>query len=100
MIAFAHTIGDMISNTKLHPELTELFIRGKKLNIFLIFMTQSYFQAPMGVELNTTRIFIRKISKKEELQFVFRKNSSDIEFDDFKRLYKQYTTKTIFTFSH
>ena len=93
MIAFAHTIVDMISNKKLHPEVTELFIRGKKLNISLIFMTQSYFQAPMDVGLNTTRIFIMKISKKEELQFVFRNNLSDIEFDDFKRLYKKYTTE-------
>ena len=83
----------MISNKKLHPEVTELFIRGKKLNISLIFMTQSYLQAPMDVGLNTTRIFIMKISKKEELQFVFRNNLSDIEFDDFKRLYKKYTTE-------
>ena len=93
LIVFAHTVCDMISNKKLHPEVAELFIRGKKLNISLIFMTQSYFQAPMDVGLNTTRIFIMKISKKEELQFVFRNNLSDIEFDDFKRLYKKYTTE-------
>ena len=44
-------IADMINNKKLNPIVTELFIRGKKLNIFLIFIAQSYFKVPKNVRL-------------------------------------------------
>ena len=57
----------MISNTKLNPIATELFIRGRKLNISLIFITQSYFAVPKNIRLNSTHYFIMKIPKKEEL---------------------------------
>ena len=43
LIVFDDTIADMLSNKKLNPVLTELFIRGRKLNISLVFITQSYF---------------------------------------------------------
>ena len=46
----------------------ELFIRGRKLNISLVFVTQSYFKVPKDVRLNTTHFFIMKISNKRELQ--------------------------------
>ena len=38
--------------------LTELFIRGRKINISLVFFTQSYFKVPKDVRLNTTHFFI------------------------------------------
>ena len=44
----------MINNKKLNSIVTELFIRGRKLNIFLVFITQSYFKAPKDVRLNST----------------------------------------------
>ena len=46
LIAFDDTIADMLSNKKLNPIVTELFIRGRKLNISLVFITQSYFAVP------------------------------------------------------
>ena len=58
----------MISNTKLNPVVTEPFIRGRKLNIFIVFITQSYFKLPKESRLNTTHIFIMKIPNKRELQ--------------------------------
>ena len=58
----------MINNRKLNPIVTELFIRGRKLNISIVFITQSYFKAPKRVRLNSTRFFIMKISSKRELQ--------------------------------
>ena len=64
---FDDAIADMISNTKLNPIATELFIRGRKLNISLIFITQSYFAVPKNIRLNSTHYFIMKIPKKEEL---------------------------------
>ena len=54
-------IADMINNKKLNSIVTELFIRGRKLNISLFFITQSYFKVPKDVRLNTTHFFITKI---------------------------------------
>ena len=58
----------MINNKKLNPVVTELFIRGRKLNISTAFISQSYFKVPKEVRLNTTHVFIMKIPKKKELQ--------------------------------
>ena len=49
---------DMISNKKLNPVVTELFIRGRKVNISIVFITQSYFKVPNEVRLNYTQLFI------------------------------------------
>ena len=54
LIVFDDMIADMINNKKLNPIVTELFIRGRKLNISIIFITQSYFKAPKDVRLNST----------------------------------------------
>ena len=72
-------IADMISNTKLNPEATELFIRGRKLNISIVFITQSYFKEPKDVILNSTHFFIMKIPNKRELQQIPLNHSSDID---------------------
>ena len=61
-------IADTIHNKKLNSIVTELFIRGRKLNISLVFMTQSYFKVPKYVRLNTSHFFIAKIPNKKELQ--------------------------------
>ena len=57
-------IADMFSNKKLNSILTELFIRRRKLNISLVFVTQSYFKVPKDVRLNTKHFFITKIRNK------------------------------------
>ena len=67
-IVFDDMIADMITNKKLNPIVTELFIRGRKLNISLVFITQSYFKVPNEVRLNSTHYFIMKISSKRDLQ--------------------------------
>ena len=61
-------IADMIHNKKLNSIVTELFISGSKLNIALVFITQSYFKVPKDVRLNTSHFFITKIPNKRELQ--------------------------------
>ena len=63
---FEDMIADMISNKKRSPIVTELFIRGQKLNISTV-ITQHYFQAPNNVRLNSTHFFIMKIPNKQEL---------------------------------
>ena len=67
-MVFHDMIADMINNKKLNSVVTELFTRGKKLNISLIFITQSYFKVPKDVRLNTSHFFTMKISNKRELQ--------------------------------
>ena len=61
LIVFDDMIADMINNKKLNPVVTELFIRGRKLNISIVFVTQSYFKVAKEVRLNTTHFFIMKI---------------------------------------
>ena len=58
----------MINNKILNSMLTELFIRGSKLNISIVFITQSYFKVLKDVRLNSSQFFIMKIPNKTELQ--------------------------------
>ena len=64
LIVFDDMISDMIDNKKLNSIITEFFIRDRKLNIALGFITQSYFQVPKDVRLNSTHFFITKIPNK------------------------------------
>ena len=76
-------IADIINNKKLNSIVTELFIRGRKLNIFLVFILRSYFKVPKDVTLNSTHFFIMKIPNKSELQQIALNHSSGIDFKDF-----------------
>ena len=82
-------IADMINNKKLSQIVIELFFRGRKVNIFIIFMTQSYFRVPNDVRLNSTHLPVMKISNKRELQHITLNLSSDIDFEDFIKIYKK-----------
>ena len=87
LIFFDDMIADMINNKKLNSIVTELFIRGRKLNISLVFITQSYFNVPKDVRLNTTHFFIMKIPNKWELQQIALNHSSDIDVKDILKIY-------------
>ena len=58
-------IADMEANKELNPVVTELFLRGRKLNISIVFISQSYFKVPKTIRLNATHYFIMKICNKE-----------------------------------
>ena len=60
-------VADMLSNKKPNPIVTKLFIRGRKLNISLAFITQSYLAVPKNVRLHSTHYFIMQIPNKREL---------------------------------
>ena len=68
---------DTLSNKKTVPEL---FITGRKLNISLVFIAQSYSAVPKNIRLNSTHCFIMKIPNKREIQQIAFNHSSDIEF--------------------
>ena len=84
-------IADMIHNKKLKSIVTELFIRERKLNISVVFITQSHFKVPNDVRLNTSHFFIEKIPNKRELQQIAINHLSDINTKDFANIYRKYT---------
>ena len=86
-------IADMIHNKKLNSIVTELFIRGRKLNISLVFMTQSYFKVPKDVRLNTSYFIITKIPNKRELRQVAINHPSDISTKDFVNIYRKHSAE-------
>ena len=92
-IIFDDMIAYMINNNKLNLVVTELFIRGRKLNISIVFITQSYFKVPKDFRLNSTHFFIMKIPNKRELQQLALNHSSDIDFKDFMKIYKKCTAE-------
>ena len=61
LIGFVDMIADMLSNKKHNPIVTELFIRGRKLNMSVVFIRQHYFAVPKNIRLNSTHEFIMKI---------------------------------------
>ena len=89
-------IVDKLSNEKLNPIVTKLFFRGRKVNIFLIFITQSYFVVPNNIGLNSMHYFIMKIPSKHELQRITFNHSSDIDFRNLMNFYKKCTAKPYF----
>ena len=93
LILFDDMIADMINNKKVNSIRTELFIRGRKQNTSLVFITQSYFKVPKDVRLNATHFFIRKIPNKRELQQIAINHLSDINTKDFINIYKKCTDK-------
>ena len=90
LIVFDDIIVDMINNKKLNSIAIELFITDRKLNIYIVFITQSYFKVPKDVRLNSTHFFILKIPNKRELQRIALNHLSDINSKDFIKIYKKY----------
>ena len=68
----------------------------RKLNIFLAFITQSYFKVPKDVRLNTSHFFMTKIPNKWELQQIAINHSSDIDTKDFSNIYRKCTAEPYF----
>ena len=75
-------IAHMISNKKRNPVVSELFIRGRKLNISFAFIKQYYFAISKHITRNSRQYFIMKIPNKQELQQIAFNHSSDIDFKD------------------
>ena len=83
----------LLLNEKLNPIVIELFITGRKLNISIVFIAQSYFNVLKNVRLNSTDYFVIKIPNKREVQQIAFNHSSDIDFQDFMNLYEKCIAK-------
>ena len=86
-------IRDIMTNKKFQAIIKELFIRCRKLNISLVFITQSYFSVPKDVRLNSTHYLIMKINNRKELQNIAINHSADIDYNNFVRIYRECTRK-------
>ena len=86
-------IADIMSNKKFQAIIKELFIRCRKLNISLVFITQSYFSLPKDERLNSTHYLIMKISNRKELQNIAINHFADIDYKDFVNIYRKCTKK-------
>ena len=95
LIVFEDMIADIMTNKKFQAIIKELFIRCRKLNISLVFITQSYFSVPKDVRLNSTHYLIMKINNKRELQNIAINHSADIDYKDFVKIYRECTKKRI-----
>ena len=91
LIVFDDMIADIMSNKKFQAIIKELFIRCRKLNTSLVFVTQSYFSVLKDVRLNTTHYFIMRINNKRKLQNIVINHSAGIDYQDFKKIYRECT---------
>ena len=89
LIVFDDMIAGIMANKMFQSIIKELFIRCRKINISLVFITQSYFSAPKDVRLNSTHYFIMKINNKRELQNIAISYSADIDYKDFMKIYTE-----------
>ena len=71
-----------------------MFIRCRKLNISLVFITQSYFSFPKGVRLSSTHYLIMKINNRRELQNIAINHAADIDYNDFVKIYRECTKES------
>ena len=90
LIVFDDMIADIMTKNRFQKITKELFIRYIKLNISLVFITQSYFPVLKDVRLNATHYLITKINNKRELRNIAT-NSADIDYKDFMKIYREYT---------
>ena len=93
LIVFDDMIADIMRNKKFQSLIKELFIRCRKLNISLVFITQSYFSVPKDVRLNSTHYLTMKINSRRELQNIATNHSADIDYQDFMKIYRKCTRK-------
>ena len=88
LIVFDDVISHVISDKKVQQVLKEVFIRCRKLNISLCFLTQSYFSVPKDVRLNCAHYNIFKLNNKRELPNIAINYSADIDYKDFVKIYR------------
>ena len=89
LIVFDGMIVDIVTNKKFQAIIKELFITCRKLNISLVFITQSYFFVPKDVRLNSTHYLIMKINNREELQYIAINHSADIDYKDLTKIFRK-----------
>ena len=91
LIVFDDMIADIMTNKKFQSIIKELFIRCRRINISLVFITLSYFSVPKDVRLNSAHYLTMKINNKRELQNIAINHPADIYYKDFIKMYRECT---------
>ena len=99
LISFDNMMAD-IKNKEFQAIIKELFIRCRKLNTLLVFITQSYFSVPKDVRSCSTHYLIMKINNRKELQNIVMNHSADIDYKDSVKIYRKCTIKTVLFFGN
>ena len=89
LIVFDDGNADIVTNKKFQYIIKELFIRCRKLNISLVYITQSSFSVPKDVKLNSTHYLMMKINNKRDLRNIAINHSADIDYQDFIKVYRE-----------
>ena len=97
LIIFDDMIADIMRSEKFKAIVKKLFIRCRKLNISIVFITQSYFRTPEDARLNSTHYMLMKIDNKKELKSIAEENSGHLDFKDFLKIYN-YCTNELYSF--
>ena len=97
LIIFDDMIADIMRSEKFKEIVKELFIRCRKLNISMVFKTQSYFRTPKDARLNCTHYILMKIGNKKELESIAEENSSHLDFKEVLKIYN-YCTREPYSF--
>ena len=90
---FDDMIADIMRSEKFKAIVKEVFIRCRKLNISIVFITQSYFRTRKDARLNSTHYILMKMGNKKELKSIAEENSSHLDFKDFSKIYNYCTDK-------
>ena len=97
LVIFDDMIADIMRSEKFKAIVKELFIRCRKLNISIFFITQFYFRTPKDARLNSTHYILMKIGNKKELKSIAEENSGHLDFKDFLKIYN-YCPKEPYSF--
>ena len=88
LIEFHDMIADIMTNKKFQVIIKEPFIRCRKLNTSIVFITQCYFSVPKYVRLNSTHYLIMKFNNKKELQNIAINHSANNDYKDIRKIYR------------
>ena len=86
-------ISNILTNKKFQAAIKEIFVRWKKLNISVVFITLSYFSVPKEVRWNSAKYLTLDIHKKRELQNIATNHPADIDYKDFMKIYRKCTSE-------
>ena len=100
LIVFDEMIANIMTKRRFQAVIKELFIRCRKLNIALVFITQSYFSVPKDLRLNSTHYLIMKINNRRELQNVSTDHSAGVNYQDLKKSYRECTKEPFYFFDN
>ena len=84
-------IADIEYNKKFKRIIKELFYRARKINVSIVFITQSYFRALKDARLNSTHYILMKIGNKKELKRIEEEKSGHLDYKDFLKIYNYCT---------